>query len=65
MDSWTIFLPDVLDGAAIVVAMFVLNAFHPGMLLGKAHTWREGSVNEVNHESGLKKPDGTDEVYSV
>ena len=60
-----ILLSDILDGAAIVVSMFVLNFFHPGILLGKAHTWREGSVNEVNHESGLKKHDKTDEVHSV
>ena len=29
----------MLDGAAIVVAMFVLNLFHPGALLGKSHRW--------------------------
>ena len=29
----------MLDGAAIVCAMYPLNILHPGLLLGKAHEW--------------------------
>ncbi|CDO77347.1 hypothetical protein BN946_scf184786.g8 [Trametes cinnabarina] len=32
---------NVLDGAMIVLAMFTLNFFHPGLLLGKAHQWKD------------------------
>ncbi|KAH9914183.1 RTA1-domain-containing protein [Epithele typhae] len=30
---------NALDGGAILLALFTLNVFHPGRLLGKAHTW--------------------------
>lgn len=41
---------DWLDGGMITLAMFCLNFFHPGYLLGKRHVWlavrREGVVSE-------------------
>ncbi|KAI0354291.1 RTA1-domain-containing protein [Trametes cingulata] len=43
---------NVLDGAMIVLAMFTLNAFHPGQLLGHAKTWKAGYVQpEAEAES--------------
>lgn len=32
---------DWLDGGMITLAMFTLNIFHPGFLLGHANTWKE------------------------
>ncbi|KAI0746425.1 RTA1 like protein-domain-containing protein [Daedaleopsis nitida] len=49
---------NVLDGAMIVLAMFTLNFFHPGFLLGKADTWNgsdDGSVSELSEEKKKKK----------
>lgn len=52
----TLALPDLLgatdwlDGGMITLAMFSLNFFHPGYLLGRRHVWltarREGTAFE-------------------
>ena len=34
---------DVLDGAMIVLAMYTLNFFHPGRLIGRADAWLNSS----------------------
>ena len=45
--------------------MFVLNFFHPGMLLGKAHAWRGETTKEVDCESELEKQRDTADVHDV
>ncbi|RPD65158.1 RTA1-domain-containing protein [Lentinus tigrinus ALCF2SS1-7] len=57
---------NVLDGAAIVCAMFTLNFFHPGFLLGKAHVWSSRSKTPSEADSEIKEktttPPGVSEV---
>ncbi|KAI0674035.1 RTA1-domain-containing protein [Trametes maxima] len=42
---------NVLDGAMIVLAMFTLNFFHPGWLLGKADRWNAKNPSVADSES--------------
>ncbi|KAI0327744.1 RTA1-domain-containing protein [Cubamyces sp. BRFM 1775] len=42
---------NVLDGAMIVLAMFTVNLFHPGLLLGKADRWNAKSPSEADSEN--------------
>ncbi|KAI0827219.1 RTA1-domain-containing protein [Trametes gibbosa] len=42
---------NVLDGAMIVLAMFTLNFFHPGLLLGKADRWNAKQLSEGDSET--------------
>ncbi len=47
--------PDVLDGAMIVLAMYTLNVFHPGFLLGRANVW--SSANKTPSEADSDIPE--------
>ena len=54
---------DWLDGGMIKLAMFCLNFFHPGYLLGKRHVWlavrHEGALSEKEKqfsETGDNQP---------
>ncbi|KAH9855543.1 RTA1-domain-containing protein [Lenzites betulinus] len=42
---------NVLDGTMIVLAMFTLNFFHPGFLLGKADRWNSKQPSEAGSET--------------
>ena len=48
---------DWLDGGMITLAMFCLNFFHPGYLLGKRHVWlavrHEGALSEKEKQQIL------------
>ncbi|KAI9058096.1 RTA1-domain-containing protein [Trametes sanguinea] len=41
---------NILDGAMIVLAMFTLNFFHPGLLLGNAEQWKSLEMNATRSE---------------
>ncbi|KAJ2977789.1 hypothetical protein NUW54_g11376 [Trametes sanguinea] len=41
---------NILDGAMIVLAMFTLNFFHPGILLGNAEQWTSLEMNATRSE---------------
>ncbi|CDO68773.1 hypothetical protein BN946_scf184989.g39 [Trametes cinnabarina] len=46
---------NVFDGAMIVLAMYTMNALHPGLLLGHARTWHThgGAVPKTDKESNI------------
>ncbi|TFK87668.1 RTA1-domain-containing protein [Polyporus arcularius HHB13444] len=46
---------NVLDGAMIVLAMYTLNVFHPGFLLGRANVW--SSANKTPSEADSDIPE--------
>ncbi|OSD07746.1 RTA1-domain-containing protein [Trametes coccinea BRFM310] len=46
---------NVLDGAMIVLAMFTLNFFHPGLLLGKAAQWKRIEASRAGSLEALEK----------
>ncbi|KAI1787366.1 RTA1-domain-containing protein [Ganoderma leucocontextum] len=45
----------VFDGTMIMLAVLTLNIFHPGLLLGKAHTWLSREAEEEIKAKGLDK----------
>ncbi|KAI0718446.1 RTA1-domain-containing protein [Cerioporus squamosus] len=48
---------NVLDGAMIVLAMFTMNFFHPGFLLGKANVWSSANKSPSEADSVAEKKD--------
>ncbi|OSD07748.1 RTA1-domain-containing protein [Trametes coccinea BRFM310] len=46
---------NILDGAMIVLAMFTLNLFHPGLLLGKAAQWKRINTSQAGSLEALEK----------
>ncbi|KAI0741783.1 RTA1-domain-containing protein [Daedaleopsis nitida] len=46
---------NVLDGLMIVFAMFTLNVFHPGFLLGKAKTWNRSAYDSAVELDDMKE----------
>ncbi|KAI9058095.1 RTA1-domain-containing protein [Trametes sanguinea] len=46
---------NILDGAMIVLAMFTLNFFHPGLLLGKADEWKRVEADQAGSVEALEK----------
>lgn len=48
------YLIDWLDGGMICLAMFTMNIFHPGLLLGTADAWRPIVPAPVPPQADLK-----------
>ena len=45
---------DTFDAAMIVLAMYTLNFFHPGRLLGRADTWLYKEPEPKSEEHAMK-----------
>lgn len=49
----------------IVFAMFTMNVFHPGRLLGKAKTWNRSTYDSVVELDDMKDSEGVSKSASV
>ncbi|KAL7284369.1 hypothetical protein ACG7TL_001659 [Trametes sanguinea] len=50
---------NVLDGAMIFLAMFTLNVFHPGILMGKADTWNGLNSSDIPQDQEKQPKDSS------
>ena len=51
-----LYMIDWLDGGMVCLAMFTMNVFHPGLLLGKADTWTPIAPAPASSQTDVKTP---------